>query len=48
MVGRGRGIWLGLRIGSNSFVGNLGDISIVVVRGVLDMLGTAIRKSNRV
>ena len=50
MVCRSR-IWLvglGFRVDRDSLVGDLSDISIVVVRGVLDMLGTAIRKSNRV
>ena len=48
MVGRGRGIRLGLRVDSDSLVGDLGDISVVVVGGVCHMLGTAIRKSNGV
>merc|ERR1719187_3005868 len=48
MIGRSRSIRLGLRVSSDSLVGDLSDISVVVVRGVLDMLGTAIRKSNGV
>ena len=48
MVGRGWGIGLGLRVDSDSLVGDLGDISVVVVGGVTHMLGTAIRKSNGV
>ena len=48
MVGRGRcgHVRLGLRVDRLSLVGDLSNISVVVVRGVLDMLGTAIRKSN--
>ena len=42
MVGRGRSI----RVSSNSIISDISDISVVVVGGVLDMLGTAIRKSN--
>ena len=50
MVGwsRGRGISLDLRVDRNSLVGNIGDISVVVVGGVLDVLGSAVGKSNRV
>ena len=48
MVGRGRGIGLGLGVDSDSLVGDLGNISVVVVGGVTHMLGTAIRKSNGV
>merc|ERR1719433_2100918 len=50
MVGRGRcgHVRLGLRGDRLSLVGDLSNISVVVVRGVLDMLGTAIRKSNGV
>merc|ERR1719438_104450 len=48
MVGRGRGIGGSgsIRVSSNSIIGDISNISIVVVGGVLDMLGTAIRKSN--
>merc|ERR1719229_1266473 len=48
MIDRGRGIGGSIRVSSDSLIGNLGDVSVVVVRGVLDMLGTAIRKSNGV
>jgi hypothetical protein len=48
MVGRGRGsdIRLGLRVGSDTVIGDISDISVVVVGGVLDMLGATIGKSN--
>merc|ERR1712113_1149935 len=46
MVGRGRGIGGSIRVSSDSIIGDISDISVVVVGGVLDMLGTAIRKSN--
>ena len=46
--GWGRGICLDLRVDRNSLVGNIGDISVVVVGGVLDVLGSAVGKSNRV
>merc|ERR1719278_2532173 len=47
MIGRGRGSVRGiLRVGSDSIIGDISDISVVVVGGVLDMLGTTIRKSN--
>ena len=50
MVGRGgsRGIRLGLGVDWDSFIGDLGNISVIVVSSVLDMLGTTIGKSNRV
>ena len=48
MVGRGRGIGGSIRVSSNSIIGDISNISVVVVGGVLDMLGTAIRKSNGV
>jgi len=43
---RGRSISLGLWVDWDSFVGNISNISVVVVSSVLDILGTAIRKSN--
>merc|ERR1739846_181804 len=46
MVGRGRGIGGSIRVSSDSIISDISDISVVVVGGVLDMLGTAIRKSN--
>jgi len=43
MVGRGRdSLW----VNWDSFIGNISDISIVVVSGVLDVLGATIGKSN--
>jgi len=44
----GRDISLGLGIDWDTFVGNISDISVVVVSGVLDILGTTIGKCNRV
>ena len=48
MVGRGRSgdIGLGFRVDWDSLIGDVSDISVVVVGGVLNMLGAAIRKSN--
>ena len=46
MVGRGRGIGRSIRVSSNSVISDISDISVVVVGGVLDMLGTTIGKSN--
>merc|ERR1719500_2556502 len=54
MVGRGgmdnRGsmIGRGLRVDSSSFIGDISNISLIAISLVVDMLGTAIRKSNRV
>merc|ERR1719429_348305 len=52
MVGGGRGrgwdIGLLLWVDSGSLVCDIGDISIITIAGVLDMLDTSIRKSNRV
>ena len=45
---RGRCIGLDLRVDGNSLVRDISDISIVVVSSVLDVLGSAVRKSNRV
>ena len=47
-VCRSGGIRPSLRIDGNSLVGNISNISVVVVGCVLDVLGPAIRKSNRV
>jgi len=55
MISWGRGISLGcrcirlgLRVDWDTLVGNISNITVVVVSGVLDILGTAIRKSNSV
>ena len=54
MIGRGwciswcRSIRFGLRIDWDTLIGNISNISVVVISGILDMLGSAIRKSNRV
>ena len=49
MVGGGRGsIGLGLGVLGSSLVCDIGDISIIAVGRVLDMLDTSIGKSNRV
>merc|ERR1719223_2579206 len=55
MVGGGRGvgggggsIGLGLGVHSSSLVCDIGDISIIAIGRVLDMLDTSIGKSNRV
>ena len=42
------GIRLGLRVDRNSLIGDISNISVVVVSGVLDVLGPAIRKSDSV
>ena len=44
----GRHIRLGLRVDRDTLIGHIGNISIVVVSGVLDVLGPAIGKGNRV
>ena len=48
MVGRsgGSNIRLSLRVYRDSLIGDISDISIIVVRGVLNMLGATIGKSN--
>lgn len=46
--GRGWVVWLSLRVVRGAFIGDLGNITIVMVSSVLDMLGSAIWKSNRV
>jgi len=43
-----RNIRLGLRIDWDTLVGNISNISINMVSGILDNLGTAIGKSNSV
>ena len=50
MIGGGRGWFVGLGFGVHwdSFISDLSDISVVVVSGVLDVLGTAVGKSNGV
>ena len=35
-------------IGSNALIGNIGNISIIIIGMVVDMLDTAIRKVDRV
>ena len=45
---RGRCIGFDLRVDGNSLVRDISNISIVVVSSVLDVLGSAVRKSNRV
>merc|ERR1739845_78136 len=47
MLGWGRGN-NSLRVDRDSLVADISNISVVVVRGVLDSLGTAIGESNRV
>ena len=48
MVGRGRGsnIRLGLRGDRDSLISDISNISVVVVRGVFNVLGATIGKSN--
>merc|ERR1719507_1501156 len=48
LVSGGRGIGLGLGVDSGSLVGDIGDISIIAVGRVLDVLDSAVRESNRV
>ena len=50
MVGRSRSghIRLGFGVDGDTFVGDFGDVSVDVVRGVVDVLGTAVGKGNRV
>merc|ERR1719373_771520 len=48
MVSGGRGIGLLLWVDSGSLVCDIGDISIITIAGVLDVLDSAIGKSNRV
>ena len=46
--GRSRGVWLGFRVDRGALVGDLSDIAVDVVGGVLHMLDPAIWKSHRV
>merc|ERR1719340_66583 len=46
--GWGRGIRLGLWVDSSSLICDIGDISIITIGRILDMLDTSIGKSNRV
>ena len=48
LVGRGRGIRLSLGVDGGTLVGNLGDVTVVVVSGVGHGLDSAIGKSNLV
>merc|ERR1719464_1264287 len=48
LVSGGRGVGLGLGVDSGSLVGDISDISIIAVAGVLDVLDSAVRESNRV
>ena len=45
---RSWGIGLDLRVGSNTLIGDLSNITVVVVSGVLHMLDPAVGKGNRV
>merc|ERR1711887_508549 len=47
-IGRGSLNNWSIRIDSGSFIGNISNISIISISMVVHMLGTAIRKSNRV
>merc|ERR1712012_1273569 len=48
-IGGGRGVVrLLLWVDSGSLIGDIGDISIITIAGVLDVLDSAIGKSNRV
>jgi len=38
----------GIRVGCDSIIGDLSNISIIVVGVIVDSLGTAVRKGNRV
>merc|ERR1719411_880086 len=46
--GRGRGVGLSLGVVRHSLVGDISDITVVVVSSVLDVLGSAIGKGNAV
>merc|ERR1719245_1837989 len=48
LVSGGRGVGLGLGVDSGSLVGDIGDISVITVAGVLHVLDSAVRKGNRV
>merc|ERR1712177_64764 len=43
-IGGGNSLW----VGSSSLIGDISNISIICIGGVLDMLDSAIRESNRV
>jgi len=38
----------GIRVGGDSIISDLGNISIIVIGAIVDSLGTAVRESNRV
>merc|ERR1719449_132944 len=48
LVSGGRGVGLGLGGDSGSLVGDIGDISVIAVAGVLHVLDSAVRKGKRV
>jgi len=48
LVSGGRGVGLGLGVDSSSLIGDIGDISVITVAGVLHVLDSAVRKGNRV
>ena len=48
LVGGGRGVRLGLRVGSGSLVGDISDVSVISVGAVLHVLDSAIGKSHGV
>merc|ERR1719444_717900 len=48
VVSGGRGVGLGLGVDSGSLVGDISDISVITVAGVLHVLDSAVRKGNRV
>jgi len=48
MISWGWGISLGLRVDWDTLIGNISNITVVVVSSVLDILGTAIGKSDSV
>merc|ERR1719206_1696131 len=47
-IGRSGLNYWSIRVHSSSFIGNISDISIISISMVVHMLGTTIRKSNRV
>jgi len=47
-LGGRRGVGLGLGVDGDTLVAHIGDVSVVVVGGVLDVLGPAVGQSNRV
>merc|ERR1719312_747431 len=48
MIGRGSMDHGGIRVDSSSLIGDISNIAFIAISLVVDMLGTAIRKSNRV